>query len=178
MVGEAGLWQAAAACHKALAQAGLPHVVVGGMAVCLHGYRRTTVDIDLLVQPSDMPAIRTALETAGFRWDAEAHEFRSAAGVPVQLLAAGEKAGKGSEVLLPSPAAEHVAVVIEGLPVLSLAGLIEAKIACGEGEARRTHRDFADVVELIAIHGLDDSFARHLHKRVRPTFHRLVKHVI
>lgn len=176
MVGGAALWEAATACHEALARAGLPHAVLGGVAVCLHGYRRTTVDIDLLVQPADMTAIRAALEAAGFRWDDEAREFRSSTGVAVQLVAAGAKAGRGSEVLLPSPAAEQVTVVIEGLPVLSLAALIEAKIACGEGDPRRTHRDFADVVELIAIHGLDGSFARHLHPRVRPAFRRLVKH--
>jgi hypothetical protein len=39
------------------------------------------------------------------------------------------------------------------------------------------HRDFADVVELIVVHGLDGSYARHLHKAVRPAFRRLVRHV-
>lgn len=123
-----------------------------------------------------MATIRATLEATGFAWDEEAHEFRSPTGIPVQLLAAGEKAGRGSEVVLPSPANANVAVMIEGLPVLSLAGLIEAKIACGERDPRRTHRDFADVVELIAGHGFDGSFARHLHKRVQPTFRRLVRH--
>jgi hypothetical protein len=47
----------------------------------------------------------------------------------------------------------------------------------GEGDVRRMHRDFADVVELIAVHGLDDSFSRHLHKAVRPAFRRLVRRV-
>jgi len=44
----------------------------------------------------------------------------------------------------------------EGLPALSLARLIETKLACGEGNLRRTHKDFADVVELIAVHDLVD----------------------
>ena len=66
--------------------------------------------------------------------------------------------------------------MIEGLPVLSLPALIESKIACGEGDMRRTHRDFADVVELIALHGLGGTFAKHLHKTVRPAFRRLVRH--
>jgi len=177
MLGEEPLWRAAAACHEALDAAGAPHAVIGGVAVCLHGYRRNTVDVDLLVRPDDMPRIREALTTVGFAWDEQGREFRSPAGIPVQFVAAGGRAGKGSEVLLPSPADEHVAIMIEGLPVLSLAALIESKIACGEGDARRMHRDFADVVELIAVHGLDGSFARHLHKVVRPTFRRLVRHV-
>jgi hypothetical protein len=36
----------------------------------------------------------------------------------------------------------------------TLARLIETKLACGQGNARRMHKDFADVVELIAKHDL------------------------
>lgn len=119
--------------HEPLAEAGTPHAVIGGVAVCLHGYRRNTVDIDLLVRTEDMPAIRAALTKAGFSWDDKVREFRDPVGIPVQFVAAGERAEKGSEVLLPSPADEHVAVMIEGLPVLSLSALIELKLACGGG---------------------------------------------
>jgi hypothetical protein len=177
MLGTGPIWRAAAACHEALAEAGAPHAVIGGVAVCLHGYRRNTVDVDLLVRPEDMALIHETLTAAGFSWDSQVCEFRDQAGIPVQIMAAGERAGKGSKVLLPSPADDRVAVLIEGLPVLSLAALIESKLACGEGDARRMHRDFADVVELIALHGLDGTFARHLHKAVRPAFRRLVRHV-
>lgn len=70
-----------------------------------------------------------------------------------------------------------MAVVIEGLPVLSLAALIESKLACGEGDPRRTHRDFADMIELVAIHGPEGSFDPHLDKTVRPAFRQLVRRV-
>jgi hypothetical protein len=129
MLGSEPIWHAASACHEALAEAGTPHAVIGGVAVCLHGYRRNTVDIDLLVRTEDMPAICAALTKAGFSWDDKVREFRDPVGVPVQFVAAGERAGKGSEVLLPSPADDHVAVMIEGLPVLSLSALIESKLA-------------------------------------------------
>ena len=59
---------------------------------------------------------------------------------------------------------------------MSLAALIQSKLACGLGNLRRTHKDFADMVELIAVHGLDKSFARNLHKSVRPEFRELVRH--
>jgi len=59
--------------------------------------------------------------------------------------------------------------------VLSLAALIESKLACGEGDPRRMHRNFADVVELIAVHELDGAYERHLHKAVRPAFRKLVR---
>ena len=177
MLGSEPIWESAFACHEALFRVSVPHAVVGGVAVCLHGYRRNTVDIDLLVRREDMETIRSALAEIGFEWDHDAHEFRSRVGVPVQLLAAGDRAGKGSEVLLPNPEDADVTVPIEGLPVLSLAALIESKLACGEGDPRRMHRDFADVVELIAVHGLDGSFARHLHETLRPAFRRLARRV-
>jgi hypothetical protein len=176
MLAKQSLWDAAKRCHEALAEAGIPHLIAGGVAVCLHGYQRNTVDVDVLARGDDGDRIRAALGAAGFTWDETAHEFRSDTAVPVQFLTAGDRAGSGSEVLLPDPADPAAVEQIEDLPVLSLARLIEAKIACGEGSPRRTHKDFADVVELIAKHELDGSFARHLHQSVKATFRKLVKH--
>lgn len=175
MLDRTSLWDTAQDCRRLLAQAGVPFVIVGGVAVCLHGYRRNTVDVDLLVRGQDSEKIRQTLEAAGYGWDAAAIEFRGANQVPVQFLLAGDRAGKGSELQLPDPSESAVCDWIEDLPVLTLARLIEAKIACGEGNPRRTHRDLADVVELIAVRQLDKSFARFLHKSVRKTFKQLVE---
>ena len=51
MLGNRSLWDTAAACHRILDDAGIPHAIVGGVAVCLHGYQRNTVDIDMLEPP-------------------------------------------------------------------------------------------------------------------------------
>ena len=169
------LWSTAVECDAALEVAGIPHAIVGGVAVCLHGYRRNTVDLDLLVRQADQARVRTALEKRGYTWSAEQAEFRGPSGIPVQFLMSGEKAGSSADVLLPDPDAAGVTVEIEGLAVLDLARLIEIKLACGLGSPRRTHRDLADVVELIAVHDLDRSFARHLHKSLRPAFRKLVQ---
>jgi hypothetical protein len=169
------LWQAAVRLHDLLAGKGIDHAVVGGVAVCLHGYRRNTVDVDLLIRPTDTGTVRSVLEADGFTWLAAEGEFRSASGVPVQFVLAGESEGPGQPTTFPNPGdAKHV-TQIEGLPVLSLASLIQSKIACGLGDIRRTYKDFADVVELIAIHRLDGSFARFLHKSVRKEFRELVR---
>ncbi|MFO0974832.1 MAG: hypothetical protein U0996_00465 [Planctomycetaceae bacterium] len=50
MLGNENLWQAATICHQVLADAGISHSVCGGVAVCLHGYQRNTVVLDLIVQ--------------------------------------------------------------------------------------------------------------------------------
>jgi hypothetical protein len=175
MLENESLWQTAKRVHDLLDRQGVPHAVVGGLAVSLHGYRRNTVDVDLLVRPEDSSTVRAALEAAGFRWLDREKEFRSEAGVPVQVLFAGEREGPGQAATFPSPDDPSHVTVVEGLPVLSLAQLIQAKLACGLGDLRRTHKDFADVVELIAVHGLDGSFARRLHKSVRKEFRQLVR---
>lgn len=170
------LWELVQRVHRLLAREGIEHAIVGGVAVCLHGYRRNTVDLDLLVDPADEAVFRSALEADGIRWRAAEKEFQSTAGVAIQCVLAGEKQGSGQEARFPNPGDRKHVTTIEGLPVLSLASLIQSKLACGLGNLRRTHKDFADVVELIAINNLDGSFARFLHKSVRKEFRVLARH--
>src|SRR5687767_7819805 len=120
MLANQTLWDAAVDCHARLAAAGIPHAIVGGVAVCLHGYRRNTVDLDLLARSDDQVRIRAELEASGYTWSADRSEFRAPSGVPVQFLLSGERAGKGAEVVLPDPDAPGVTVEIEGLSVLDL----------------------------------------------------------
>jgi hypothetical protein len=142
----------------------------------LHGYQRNTVDLDLVVQAGKSAAVRDVFQANGIVWSEDDHEFRKPGGVAIHFLVAGERAGKGSEVRFRDPADAGVAIELEGLPVLSLAALIESKIASGQANLRRTHKDLADVVELIALHNLGRDFARHLHKSVRAAFRQLVLH--
>ncbi|MFO1066203.1 MAG: nucleotidyltransferase family protein [Pirellulales bacterium] len=59
---------------RALATAGIPYAVTGGNAVAAWVARvdraavRNTQDVDILVRRSDLPAIRIALEAAGFHY--------------------------------------------------------------------------------------------------------------
>jgi hypothetical protein len=66
---------------------------------------------------------------AGLTWSEEAHEFKTPAGIPLEILLAGE----GSELLLPDPAEDQTTTERDGLPVLTLARLIESKLAWAEG---------------------------------------------
>jgi hypothetical protein len=175
MLENQSLWQTANECHRILAKAKIPHALMGGVAVCMHGYQRNTVDLDLLIRKEDADLARKALEREHYAWDDRNKEFRSVSGVSIQFLLSGDRAGPGSDVLLPDPGEKRATTEIEELPVLTLAKLIETKIACGSADLRRSHKDFADVVELI-IHGeLNSSFARFLHKSVRATYRKLVR---
>ncbi|MDZ4658123.1 MAG: hypothetical protein SH868_11150 [Bythopirellula sp.] len=174
MLGNESLWDAAVASHELLASKNLPHAILGGVAVCLHGYQRNTIDVDLLIRAEDANTVRESMTAAGWQWDVPNKQFISGSGVILQFLLSGERAGLGSEVCLPDPTDANSVTELEGLPVLTLARLIETKIACGQNNARRMHKDFADVVELIAVHDLNSSFARKLHKSLQPIFRQLM----
>lgn len=175
MLGNESLWQVARRCHDLLSQAGIPYGVCGGIAVCLHGYQRNTVDVDLIIRREDADRVRSLLEANGFNWDPALVEFTTNDGYAVQFLTSGSKAGKDSEVRVVAPEGPLNVEEREGFSVVRLSRLIEMKLACGMHNPRRMHRDFADVVELIVVRKLDGSFARFLHKSVRSTFRELVR---
>lgn len=174
MLGNQSLWEIAVRCHRMLQDAQVPHSICGGVAVCLHGYQRNTTDIDLIVIQKDSVRIKELFNNEGFVWNVANKEFLSPSGVAVQLLMAGAKAGKDSDVVIPEPIGELNVEQREGLNVVKLSRLIEMKIASGLGSLRRTHKDFADVVELIVIRQLDRSFAGFLHPSLRKTYKELV----
>ena len=55
-----------AAAAAALERAGIPYVLIGGIASSVHGRPRATDDIDLLVDPRDADRALEALGSAGF----------------------------------------------------------------------------------------------------------------
>ena len=175
MLGNESLWDVAAQCHKLLHSSGIAYAVCGGVAVCLHGYQRNTIDLDLVIRAEDRDSVRQLLTSEGFLWDTEHAEFRTPDGIAVQFLIAGQKAGKSSEVTIAEPVGDLNIEQMEGLSVVRLSRLIEMKIACGMSNLRRTHKDFADVVELISVRNLDGSFARFLHLSLRPAYRELVR---
>lgn len=169
------LWMASERCQGLFEKSNIAHAICGGVAVCLHGYQRNTTDVDFIIRAEDSSQVKQLLLDNEFQWDEQRKEFLSPSGVQIQFLMAGEKAGKGTEVLVPDPFGELNIEEIEGLTVIRLSRLIEMKLASGLGNLRRTHKDFADVVELIATRKLDGSFARYLHNSLRDTFRQLVR---
>ncbi|MEI8021911.1 MAG: hypothetical protein WCH39_27115 [Schlesneria sp.] len=174
MLGKESLWYVAERCQALLSAEKIPYSNCGGVAVCLHGYQRNTVDLDLVIRSVDTDGVRKTLGDGGTVWDRAQARFRSPAGIAVQFRIAGNTAGKGSEVFIPDPMGDLNVQQREGIIVVRLSRLIEMKIACRTSNLRRTHKDFADVVELIAARNLDRSIARFLHPSLRATFRELV----
>ncbi|HVS16610.1 MAG TPA: hypothetical protein VMV46_22070 [Thermoanaerobaculia bacterium] len=133
--------------------------VLGGLAVFLHGYRRTTEDIDL--QASDPEALAKALRALGAEWDGPARQF-VLEGVPIHLVTEAQTGGPAREI-----------VEIRGIPTVSLPDLVRFKLHSGLDRPQRA-QDLADVVELIRRVPLGRSFAARLPREQRAPFRELV----
>jgi hypothetical protein len=146
-----------------LEQAGISYVIVGGMAVNAHGHRRTTGDVDFLVTVEGFNSFLKLLGSGDFdRVPGRARRFLDrATAVTFDILITGRFPGSGrpGPIAFPDPAA--VKQQIGGLPYVDLVTLIQLKLAA------RRHQDFADVVNLIAAHNLDETFADKLHPSLR-----------
>ena len=136
--------------------------VLGGIAVFLHGYRRTTADIDLYA--ADPAAVGDALVGLGARWDAKKREF-VLDGVPIHLVTDKETGGPPKET-----------VERRGIRVVGLADLIRFKLESGLNRPARA-QDVADVVALIREVPLDKRFAPRLPPSMRAAFKKLVDSV-
>lgn len=155
---------------------GIPYAVAGGMALFLHGYRRFTEDIDLLVAPDGLKRIHESLNGLGyvpaFAGGKSLRDVNS--GVRIEFLVTGDYPGDGrpKPVAFPDPAG--VALDRAGLRCLNLPTLVELKLASGMTNPGRL-RDLSDVLELIRLLALPESFAEGLNPFVRPKFLELLR---
>jgi hypothetical protein len=121
----------------ALEAAGVPYAVIGGNAVAAWvstvdpGAARNTVDVDIMVNRADLPAVKSALEGAGFHHYElmDVHMFLDGPnGRPsdaVHLLFAGEKVKQSYSTAAPTLAAtnaheSHQLLALEPLVVMKL----------------------------------------------------------
>jgi len=143
--------------------AGIKYAVIGGMAVNAHHHERTTKDVDLLLTPDGLRALRQLAGSVDYDPVADRpRRFTDCrTGVTVDILVTGSFPGSGAPgpIAFPDPAA--VSQTIDDLRVVDLATLIELKLAA------RRYQDFADVVNLIRANQLDESFGEKLHAAVR-----------
>ncbi len=139
----------------------IPGIVVGGVAVVLHGYVRTTNDIDIFLQPPLEP-LADLLTANDFTFDQGKKEFVKN-GVPVHLVLPDQVGTLRNE-----------AVEIEGITTVTLVDLINMKLRSGSKNLLRA-QDLADVIGLIRHHQLTSSFARHLDKELRPAFRKIIR---
>jgi hypothetical protein len=151
---------------KRLERAGIPYVVVGAMAVNLHGARRTTSDVDVLLTKEGLDRFREEILPKFYKpVQGRPRRFKeSKSGVILDCLLTGGYPGFGEPGPIRFPNPDEVAEQIENIRVINLPQLIQLKLAA------RRHKDFGDVVFLIQTHNLDESFLPKLHPSVQKDF--------
>lgn len=159
---------------RRLEKLGIPYVVVGGMAMFFHGYRRFTEDVDLLVTREGLQEVHRQLEGLGYVPSfTGSKQLRDAEhGVRVEFLVTGEYPGDGKPkpVAFPDPA--RVGVEADGMRFLRLPTLIELKLASGMSNPRRA-KDLVDVQQMIEVLDFPEDFADQLDPSVRDKFKEL-----
>lgn len=153
------------AAHR-LERVGIPYAVVGGMAVNAHRHQRTTADVDLLLTADGLAAFRQRFVGKNYA-RVPGHPVRfvdRTSGVTVDILVTGFFPGSGDPGPIAYPDPEQVSETIDKIRVVDLPTLVQLKLAA------RRYKDFGDVVELIRVHNLDESFAKRLHDSVRDDY--------
>jgi hypothetical protein len=160
LMGESNVQQALLRICDALRADGIPHAVVGALALGQHGYRRTTEDVDLLLTRDGLTRFKQAHLGRGWvdRFPGSRGMRDTVARVDIDVIIAGEYPGDGKPkpVAFPDPA--EVALRGERVSLIPLHVLIELKLASGISAPHRL-RDLADVLELIRIRKLGEDFA-------------------
>lgn len=156
--------QGLAALRRLLAEAGVPHALVGGVAVLHHGYVRATRDLDLLLARADLARLEPLLDRHGFERPAPNRLQHVASGVDVDLLFAGEPRPRPGAPPYPSPL--ELGRSAREPDVVDLPALFELKLTAAR------HQDLADIVALLK--GLDESGYLAVESRLRPELRALL----
>ena len=154
---------------------GVAYGVVGGYALIVHGVRRFTEDIDILVSGEGLDRLHKQLIGLGYvRVAPGSRNLRDVeTGVKIEFIVTGEFPGDGKPKPVAFPDPEAVVERREGIKVINLKSLIELKLASGM-TAKGRLQDLADVQRLIQERGLNADFADALNAYVRDKFLELL----
>ena len=173
-MGEDKVHQALHRISRKLNELAIPHAVAGGMALNAHGFRRATVDVDVLVTEEGLRAVHAALEGLGYvpPFSGSKHLRDVESSVRIEFLVAGQFPGDGKPKPVSFPDPAGVGADIGGIRYLKLPTLIELKLASGMTNPGRL-KDLADVQELVRTLKLERDFALQLNEYVRGKYFEL-----
>lgn len=153
----------------------IPYAILGGMALNLWGYRRVTVDVNILLTRTGLAAFREKLVGRGYvlAFAGAQKTFREAqTQVKIEARLSGDYPGDGKPKPVAFPDPTEVSVGRDGYRVVTIEKLIELKLASGLPAPHRL-KDLADVQELIATLDLPRELAEQLDASVRAEYLRL-----
>jgi hypothetical protein len=141
---------ALAKLSKALDDLAIPYAIVGAMALNEYGYRRVTVDVDVLLTRDSLDRFKAAWLGRGYveKFPGSRGLRDVEHGVGIDVLLAGDFPGDGKPKPVSFPDPATVAVRGERVALLPIAKLVELKLASGMSSPARL-KDLSDVLELI-----------------------------
>ena len=154
---------------------GIDYAVVGGMALFLHGFRRFTEDVDILVTSEGLKKLHEALEGSGYRPPfAGSKNLRDTEnGVRIEFLVAGEFPGDGKPKPVAFPEPGNTVAELDGIQLLNLEALIELKLASGMTGGIERSKDITDVVEVVRMLRLPEEMSDQLNPFVRERYREI-----
>jgi len=160
------VWETLRELQTRLDDAGIPFVVIGGVALNAHGYPRQTIDVDVVMSEAGFSRFLAMCEGKTYPRDEGASRrfVDPRHGVTIDVIIAGQTAGntkKNSSVRFPDP---NESQLHGDIRTVSLARLIELKLVTWR------FKDWGDVVELIRRNNLESSFAERLDPVVRTAY--------
>lgn len=159
---------------KRLDELHIDYAVAGAMAMFIHGYRRFTEDIDLLVTPTGLAQIHKNLEGLGYvPLFPNGKSLRDVeTGVIIEFLITGQFPGDGKPKPVAFPEPKSASIARDGIAYLTLPMLIQLKLASGMTSPGRL-KDLADVQELIKILNLPQNTVDELDPFVQDKFQEI-----
>lgn len=173
-MGEADVQRTLEKVVRLLDEDGIPYAVIGAMALNAYGYRRVTVDVDVLLTAEGLQKFKARHLGLGYveKFPGSKGVRDTENGVSIDVVLTGEYPGDGrpKPVAFPDPAV--AAVRGERIALLPLPRLIELKLASGMTAPHRL-KDLADVLEIIRILDLPESLAEELDPFVHDKYREL-----
>lgn len=168
--GKSAVQDALRAVTRKLDGLGIAYAIAGAMAMYLHGYRRFTEDVDMVVTEDGLKLIHQHLQGRGYRpLFAGSKNLRDTEhGVRIEFLITGQFPGDGRPKPISFPDPTESSVDLNGIRVVNLPTLIEMKLASGSAPGRR--KDIGDAQEIMRFFELPLTFAEKLDPSVRPMY--------
>lgn len=168
---DADVFRALEKIGRLLDEASIPYAVIGAMALGEHGYRRTTVDVDLLLTREGLTAFKARHLGRGYveKFPGSKGVRDTENGVTIDVVLSGDFPGDGKPKPVSFPDPLHAAVRGARVALLPVEKLVELKLASGLSAPHRL-RDLADVLELIRVAGLPKDLVDRLDASVRPKY--------
>jgi hypothetical protein len=170
-MGESSVHKALEKLVAVLEEQQIPYAIIGAMALNEWGYRRTTVDVDVLLSRDGLDALKTRLLGRGYleKFPGSRGLRDTENGVNIDVVLAGDYPGDGKPKPVRFPDPNDAAVRGERVRLLPLAKLVELKLASGMSAPHRL-KDLADVLELVRTLRLPRELETELDASVRAKY--------